>query len=206
MKKIFVVLSVLSLLSISCKENTSSKETKEPIETTEVVETYQVTSEGSEVYWTGYKFTEKTGVKGKFKTIDVKNAPEAESQLAAFNGVAFSIPTSSIFSENEIRDNKLVTLFFNIMDQTELLTGTFTVKGEKLFLNLKMNGTTKEIALTHTITDRKVKIEGTLNILDFGAEDAYNSIHKACEVLHTGEDGVSKTWEEVAIEASVSLQ
>jgi len=207
MKKIFLVLSVFSLLSISCNEDNKAKETKEQPEETKVVEeTYQVSAEGSEVFWTGYKFTEKTGVKGKFKTIKVTNAPVAKSQLDAFNGVEFSIPTSSIFSDNEVRDGKLVELFFNVMDQTELLTGTFSAKGEKLFLNLKMNGTVKEIPLTHSISNRKVKVEGTLNILDFGAEEAYNSIHKACELLHTGEDGVSKTWEEVAIEATISLK
>lgn len=204
MKKIFVLLTALTLLGVSCKKKTA---TEKPQETTPVVEnTYQVSSQGSEVYWTGYKFTNKTAVKGKFKTIKVLNAPVAKSQLDAFNGVEFSIPVSSIFSENEIRDGKLANLFFGIMDKTEFLTGTFATKGESIVLNLTMNGTTKEIPVTHNVSDRHVRLQGTLNILDFGAEAAYNSIHKACELLHTGTDGVSKTWEEVAIEAIVFLK
>jgi len=207
MKNILVLLSAITLLSVSCKKKTET-ETKETVvtETTTNQETYQVSSKGSEVYWTGYKFTNNTPVKGKFKTINVTNAPVADTQLAALNGVEFSIPTSSIFSENEIRDGKLVSLFFNIMEETELLTGSFVTKGENLFLNLKMNGVTKEIAVSHKIADRHVRIEGKLSILDFGADAALNSIHKACEVLHTGTDGVSKTSEEVALEAIVFLK
>ena len=203
MKHIFLVLASLCIITTSCKKKTESPNTEA---TKEVENSYQVSSQGSEVHWTGYKFTEKTPVTGKFKTITVTKAPTAKSQLAAFNGVEFSIPTSSIFSDNAIRDGKLASLFFGIMDQTEFITGTFVTKEEHIFLNLKMNGKLKEIPLEHNIADRHVRLQGTLNILDFGAEAAFNSIHKACELLHTGTDGVSKTWEDVAIEAIVFLK
>lgn len=206
MKHIFLVFASLCIMTTSCKKKTKTQEPKTTTETTETKNSYQVSSKGSEVYWTGYKFTNKTAVKGKFKTITVTKAPVADSQLEAFNGVEFSIPASSIFSDNAIRDGKLSTLFFGIMEQTEFLTGTFTTKGENLFLNLKMNGKLKEIPLIHNIADRHVRLQGTLNILDFGAEAAFNSIHKACEVLHTGTDNVSKTWEDVAIEAIIFLK
>jgi len=204
MKKLLVALSAgLLLISVSCKK----KETKTTEETPAVAtETYQVTAANSKVEWTGYKFTEKKGVSGVFKTINVLNSPKAGSAFEAFNGVDFTIPASSIFSKNEIRDTKLKTLFFGMMDNTELLSGSFITEGEKIFLNLKMNNTSKKIPLTHTIVDRNVRLQGSLNILEFGAEKAFNSIHKACELLHTGADKVSKTWEEVAIDALVVLK
>jgi len=208
MKHIFLILSSLLIITASsCKKKTEQKES-EPTTTEkkEKEETYQVSSQGSEAHWTGYKFTNKTPVSGKFKTITVTKAPVGKTPLEAFNGVEFSIPASSIFSDNAIRDGKLANLFFGIMDQTEFLTGTFNTKGENVFLNLKMNGKLKEIPLKHNIADRHVRLQGTLNILDFGAEAAFNSIHKACEVLHTGTDNVSKTWEDVAIEAIVFLK
>ena len=205
MKNFLLVLSAVAFLSVSCKKKEEAK-TVETVTEKVAEETYQVSSKGSEVYWTGYKFTEKKGVKGKFKTINVTNAPVAKTQLEALNGVEFSIPVSSVFSENEIRDGKLKTLFFDIMDQTEFLTGSFLTKGENLFVNLKMNGMMKEIPVTYNVADRHVRLQGTLNILDFGAEAALNSIHKACEVLHTGTDGVSKTWEDVAVEAIIYLK
>ncbi len=203
MKKLILLLaSGLTLMATSCKKKEAPKQ-----ETTVATKDgYQISSSGSEVYWTGYKFTEKKGVKGKFKTINVTNAPVAATALDAFNGAEFSIPTSSVWSDNAIRDGKLKELFFGFMDNTEFLTGTFATKGSEIVLNLKMNGETKEIPLKHTIQDRHVKLEGSLNMLEFGAVKAYNSIHKACEVLHTGTDGVSKTWEDVAIEALVFLK
>lgn len=201
-KTILFFAAALTFITTSCKK----KEAPKKEATTEVKEGYQVSSKGSEVYWTGYKFTEKKGVKGKFKTINITKAPVATTALEAFNGVEFSIPTSSVFSDNAIRDGKLKSLFFGFMDNTESLTGTFATKGSDIVLNLKMNGQTKEVPLQYSIKDRHVKLEGTLNLLDFGAIKAYNSIHKACKVLHTGTDGVSKTWEDVAIEALVFLK
>lgn len=195
--------AALTLVVTACKKKEAPKS---ETSSTETKEGYQVSSKGSEVYWTGYKFTEKKGVKGKFKTINVTKAPVAKTALEAFNGVEFSIPTSSIWSDNAIRDGKLKALFFGFMDNTELLTGTFATKGSEIVLNLKMNNEIKEVPLKYTIKDRHVKLEGSLNMLEFGAVKAYNSIHKACEVLHTGADGVSKTWEDVSIEALVFLQ
>jgi len=204
MKNTLLILAASSLLAVSCKNETKKTETTpNVVETSQ--ETYQVSAKGSEVSWTGYKFTEKKGVKGKFKTINVTKAPKAKTQIEAFNGVEFSIPVSSVFSNNAIRDGKLKELFFGMMDDTEFLSGSFTTSGEEIILNLKMNGTTKEIPLTYKISDRHIKLNGKLNMLDFGAVKAYESIHKACELLHTGADGVSKTWEEVGIEAIVFL-
>lgn len=203
MKKVILFCTAaLTLMATSCKKKETTKE--ETVTTTK--NGYQISAKGSEVRWTGYKFTEKKGVSGKFKTINVTKAPVGTTALEAFNGVEFSIPVSSVFSDNAIRDGKLKSLFFGFMDNTEFLTGTFTTKGSDIVLNLKMNDQTKEIPLKYSIEDRHVKLEGTLNILDFGALKAYNSIHKACEALHTGTDGISKTWEDVAIEALIFLK
>jgi len=204
MKNLFVALSAgLLLLTVSCKK----KEEKKVVEAPAVAkEMYQVSTTGSKVDWTGYKFTEKKGVSGTFKTVNVLNAPKSETAIGAFNGVDFTIPVSSIFSKNEIRDGKLKTLFFGMMDNTELLSGSFTTESGQIFLNLKMNNQTKKIPLTHTIANRNVRLKGSLNILDFGADKAFNSLHKACEVLHTGADKISKTWEDVSFDAIVYLK
>lgn len=204
MKKLFVALSAsILLMGVSCKKKTEEK--AEPQPTVTSTETYQVTAQNSKVEWTGYKFTEKKGVSGVFKNINVLNAPKSETVMGAFNGVDFTIPASSIYSKNEARDYKLKTLFFGMMDNTELLSGSFVTEGEQIFLNLKMNNTQKKIPLKHTVAGRNVRLQGSLNILDFGASKAFNSIHKACELLHTGKDNISKTWEDVAIDALVVL-
>jgi len=45
-----------------------------------------------------------------------------------------------------------------------------------------------------------------MNLENWNALDAVSSINKACEALHTGADGVSKTWSEVAVQANVLLK
>lgn len=204
MKKLFVVLSAgLMLISVSCKKKEEKKEIETPVVATEG---YRVSAQKSKVDWTGYKFTEKKGVTGTFKIINVLNAPKASTPIEAFNGVDFTIPVSSVYSENEIRDGKLKALFFGMMDNTELLSGSFVTEAGKIFLNLKMNNESQKIPLKHTISGRNVRLKGALNLMDFKAVKAYNSIHKACALLHTGADGVSKTWEDVAIDALVYLE
>jgi hypothetical protein len=44
-----------------------------------------------------------------------------------------------------------------------------------------------------------------MDLKNWNALEALASLNKACEALHTGPDGVSKTWEDVAINASVFL-
>ena len=44
-----------------------------------------------------------------------------------------------------------------------------------------------------------------MDLENWNALDAVASINKACEILHTGKDGVSKTWSEVAVKAEVLL-
>lgn len=169
--------------------------------------TYTIMPEGITVSWEGYKFTSKQGVKGRFKTIEIKKAPQkVATPLDAFRDVEFSIPTSSVFSNDEGRDHKLKTLFFGMMDKTEMITGSLKVENKQIRLYLTMNNVTRKVILAQKISGRYAKLKGVIDILDFGATKAYNSIHTACEQLHKGEDGVSKTWSQVLIEASIHLK
>jgi len=42
-------------------------------------------------------------------------------------------------------------------------------------------------------------------MVDFGAEAAVAAINKACEALHTGADGISKTWSVVELSIETTL-
>ena len=207
-----MMCSCVAALLLSCKGKESQNVpngTHQVVENTEKKaskNTFQVNESKTEVFWTGYKFTKKTAVSGKFKTLKIKNAPVAHTPLQAFNGLSFEIPVSSIFSGHEGRDHRLVQLFFKVMDNTEVISGNFEVENNALFLNLTLNNVSKRIAVTSKVANRHVNIEGKININDFKAKAAFDSIHKACELLHTGDDGVSKTWEEFAIGAMVYLQ
>jgi len=124
----------------------------------------------------------------------------------------FNIPISSFFSKDEVRDNKIKALFFGVMKETTLISGRFSnITGNEeegaMSLNLKMNGELVAIPMKYTISDNKVEINGTItNLMDWKIEEAFKSLHRACELLHTGEDGVSKTWKDVAISATAVLK
>lgn len=199
MKKLaLILLAAISL--VACKQKKQS-ETK-----TENTSIYQLESETVLVNWVGYKFTEKKGVKGLFKKAIISNNIKAKSKEDALINTEISIPVSSIFSNNEIRDNKLKTLFFGVMDHTELLSGKITsVYGNEGILSLKMNNETHNLPFTLNHQGNTAYLKATIDLNIWHAQKALASLHTACELLHTGTDGVSKTWNTVDVEAVLNF-
>lgn len=205
MKNIFFILTAILIFN-SCKKEKPKVEVKEEIKTL-----YSVDAATTDINLIAYKFTEKKGVKAKFTSLKIDNPIKSETKQGAFNDLKFSIPVTSFFSGDSIRDPKIKKLFFGVMKNTELLSGYFSdIKGNdsigKMNLNLKMNDTTNSIVVDYKIDDRKVTINGELDILKFNGLEALNSIHEACKLLHTGSDGVAKTWETVDISAEVMFK
>src|SRR5690606_3693623 len=105
-------------------------------------------------------------------------------------GAAFSIPISSLFTNDATgtRDPKILQFFFGVMTNTEFITGVFHVSdNDKYSIDVTMNGETSSIPLTSEMV----------------SDTEY--IYKGTKVLHTGPDGVTKTWSEVAVQAKVLL-
>ena len=48
-------------------------------------------------------------------------------------------------------------------------------------------------------------ISTTVNVMEWNGQEAMDSLNVACFDLHKGADGVSKTWSEVDINASVVI-
>jgi hypothetical protein len=210
MKKTIACLLVCSTMFISCKKETSKTTVDQKQET--VKETiYNIDTNTSEVHWTAYKTTAKTAVKGVFTKLNITKSTNSTTKQGVFDNLAFSIPVSSFFSKNDVRDTKIKALFFDVMNNTSLISGTFTnIEGDNsngnMSLNLTMNNETVAIPMTYKIEENIVTLDGNIaNLMDWKMTKAFNSLHKACELLHTGEDGVSKTWEDVAIGATVVL-
>ncbi len=62
--------------------------------------------------WTAYKTTEKIGVGGSFTEITLNDTKTGTSPEAILEGATFSIPVSSLFTDNDDRDSKLKEFFF----------------------------------------------------------------------------------------------
>ncbi|MCK0132051.1 YceI family protein [Flavobacteriaceae bacterium F08102] len=196
-KNISSLAILVLLLTVSCKKEPAKKE----------VAQFSIEPETITVNWTGYKTTDKVAVKGEFKEITVSNMKSDTTAYGALNGAKFDIPVSSLFSNDEIRDGKLKELFFGVMNATNSLTGTLDINADGTGdIDLLMNGVQRKVPITYVTNDQLVEIEGILHLEDFEAQNALESLAKACFDLHKGADGVSKTWSEVKVEAKVYLK
>lgn len=202
MKKLIFLFVVLAVSFTSCK-----KEKKEVKTETEIlVEKFIVKPDSTTtVKWTAYKTTAKKGVGGEFKVLNF-DAKTGTSVADALNNLNFSIPVSSLFTKDEGRDAKIKMFFFGKMVDPEILKGTIKFNDSSAVATLTMNGVTKDLPLEVTIKDeRRVTMNGTINLADWNALEALASLNQICYELHKGDDGVSKTWEDVALEVSTYL-
>ncbi|MEI6866213.1 YceI family protein [Flavicella sp.] len=198
MKKIIITLLVLtiSLSTVSCKKK-DSKENK-------TAQGFTVDANKTEINWTAYKTTDKVPVKGKFTQLKITQNTKGKTYSEALDGISFSIPVSSLFSDNPDRDNKLKTFFFGVMKNTEILSGvihiTDTTSG---YVDFSMNGIVEKLPFSYSVTEKSIEIKTNMNTNTWQAQAAIESINNTCLTLHKGPDGISKTWSDVAIDISV---
>lgn len=212
MKKIkLICLGLIAVTTFSCKDakknhsNDAENVTPSHGETEAI---YSLVADSTKASFTAYKTTDKIGVGGTFKTVNITKSNTGSTALEALNGTEFNIPVSSLFTNDPTatRDAKILEFFFGVMKNTELISGVLKVEGDKASLDVTLNGETANIPLeTEKLADNKFTFTGIMNLENWNALDAVVSINKACEALHTGADGVSKTWSDVEIKGQVFL-
>ncbi len=205
MKKIgFTLIAIAFITLTSCKDE-KKEETKKTEETkTEKKVSYMANPAETKIQWTAYKTTAKKPVSGVFKTIKFDKKMGA-TPVEVLNGLEFSIPVSSLFSKNEERDGKLIASFFGSMIDTELLTGKISMVKNTCSIDITMNGETHSISFKYEIKDNFVKLKGIMNLEEWNALGAIETLNKVCLDLHKGDDGVSKTWTDVEISVETTL-
>lgn len=202
MKKIIYSLLVVFTINtvVSCKSETK-KETsvKEEVKVEKKV-AFSLQEADNQINWTAYKTTDKAPVNGQFKKVNITLGGEGNTAKEAINNTEFSIPVSSVFTKDTSRDFKIKKFFFGIMDKTELLSGKLVLENDSLgYANLTMNGVTNKLPFKYTINGKVFSLSGNMKITDWKADKALASLNEACKDLHKGADGVSKTWDDVAI-------
>lgn len=207
MKKI-ITLSIVALLSVqlsSCKKE-EKKET--PTKTETKVEKkstarYSLKNADNTIQFTAYKTTEKIPVKGLFTKIELTNDCEGNTVKDAVNGAEFKIPVSSIETKDASRNFKIRKFFFLVMENTLDLTGKIKLNDDKNGVaQFTMNGVTQELPFEYTIDGQTFSMKSTMNVDKWNAQKALSSLNEACKDLHKGADGVSKTWNDVAIDVT----
>ena len=205
MKHLVLALGLVSLISCGGEKTTKTS--------MDEAKGFSVLANTATMQWTAYKTTEKKGVKGNFGKINLKEIPTGNSRHEAMSGLSFGIPIASLVTGNKERDGKIKSLFFGVLENTEFITGTFeTIEPSQEDINkghgviaLSMNSITCDLPFDYTIVDNHIDLISSLNVQSWKAGPALESLNKACFDVHKGKDGISKTWEDVSLEASVDL-
>ncbi len=201
MKHILTLASVL-FLTIAC-----SKEKKEaPVSASDA--TYSYVADSTQMTWTAYKFTERMGVSGTFNTVEIAGTKTASSVFAVFENATFSIPVKTVDSSNPDRDGKLLTYFFGKLKNTESITGAVESINADGSGSMKIMLNNKEKSVPFSLSENAgmITMRSEINLEDFLAQPAIESLNEVCNVLHTGADGLSKLWPDVALSLKVKVK
>lgn len=208
------ILALSSLFMVACGSepapNTSEDTT--PVEkSTEKVCTYSYDASSTKLTWKSFKTSARVAVGGTFNDYKVNNTFASNSESAVFENATFSILTSTVNTENADRDSKLMEFFFNTMVSTDSITGNVVKISEAVegkgaaIISLTMNGETHEQNATYVLEGTVLTLSTTVKMDKWNAGGAIASLNKACEILHTGDDGVSQLWNEVEVEITTTL-
>jgi hypothetical protein len=169
--------------------------------------TYSVVSENSTLEWTAFKFTERKGVTGTFREINIDGLDSSEDPKTLIESLSFSIPTSTVETENTERNGKISKQFFGTIS-TENITGEVKSLGKngKAAISIKMNGISKDVTGEYTLNAGTFVFKASIDVLDWNAGEGIEALNTICKDLHTGADGVSKLWSEVDLNYTLVLK
>lgn len=171
--------------------------------------TYIITQAKPE--WTAYKYTEKAAVGGTFNTFTLSPTPPATSLSEAFEGVSIEIDAASVESNNPARNTTIAEKYFALFAPKSIITGNvLSAKGDErkgsIEINIDMNGVQKPYTFSYEGKEGSLVASSVMDMMDFQLQKPFDSIHTACKTLHTGKDGVAKTWTEVALRVVVTYE
>lgn len=211
MKKTFMISFLVIATAFNftaCKSDVKKEESKteDSIVSEKSAAAFSVAKAKNEINFTAYKTSEKVPVGGQFNKVDVISGGEGNSVKEAIDNTEFSIPVSSIFTKDTSRDYKIKKFFFGIMAETQVLSGKLTITDDvNGIAEIKMNGINKQVPFTYTIVDKTFNMQATMDVLNWNASAALESLNKICFDLHKGADGVSKTWSDVALNITTTF-
>ncbi|TGL35199.1 YceI family protein [Leptospira koniambonensis] len=174
---------------------------------------YSVTQEATGLEWKAFKFTEKTGVGGKFIKVNISGAKSAAKIPDALKGLKFSIDALDLDSGNAERDPKIKGAFFGNLKKSGKIEGS--VSSAKLeadgksgtgVVKLIWNGVSKDVPLQFTLTGEVLEAKGSLDVNNWNASKALAALNTVCSDLHKSKDGKSVLWPDVEITIKSTLK
>lgn len=152
--------------------------------------------------FTAFKTAKKVGVDGTFNNIAFK-FKKGDSIALQLEGASATMDALAVNLGDEAKDKSVKESFFSAFKQDkkgrQLIKVTFrnVLVGENLgtmLATISMNGRTQKIPMQYVIENGTLSAKGVIDVLDFGLDEAFGALAKACEKLH---DGMS--WSQVEI-------
>ena len=202
--KLLQQISLFTLLTsmLACSGPQSTETTEAP----EAKCSYTFNEGSVNVKWTAFKTTEKIGVSGTFDTISVTGIQSANSAIELFSNAGFSIPVSSVNSNNPDRDKKILASFFGSMLETTTLSGKVVgITDNDCSVVINMNGVSDTCIFNLTHSDSAISLVSSIELGNWNALASADSLNQICFDLHKGADGVSKLWPDVKLEITAGI-
>jgi hypothetical protein len=200
-KTSLIILLLLTIVLITAHKKHENK----LIKSTEKV--YTISPEDTKITWTAYKTTEKVPVSGSFNKIIIENKKSGATAMEALNELKFNLPINSIFSQSALRDGKIKKFFFGTMLSTAAIEGTIYLENSTSGnVRITMNGISNDLPITYNLDGQSVHMEAVLNLDNWKAQLALEALNEVCEDLHSGSDGIAKTWSDVKIDVTTFLK
>ncbi len=166
---------------------------------------YSYNESSTELTWTAYKTSDKVPVGGGFNEITV-SSDKAETPKDVLESIEFTIETSSVETNNEERNGKVAEHFFGTIN-TPQITGSIKELKEngKAVVEISMNGISFDVEGDYSLNESDFSLESIIDVSNWNAIIGIDALNEVCKDLHTGNDGVSKLWSEVAIKLTTTL-
>lgn len=202
---------IIGLLASSCGGDNAKDNEDAEVKVKEVENCiYTFNANKSTLDWTAYKFLRKAGVGGTFTQLQVEGKKKGAVPKDIIESLSFSIPTSTVETNDLSRNKKIDSLFFDGLENTTMITGNVVSLGEngKATLKIKMNDVENEVIGDYTLDDNKFSFNTEITLNDWKAEKQLEALNIACKDLHTdveNGDTESKLWPDVTISFSTEL-
>ncbi len=196
---------VMGLFTMFSCSNSEPKAEKEEVKTAKENCTYSISPDNTmSLSWTAYKTTAKVGVGGKFTEFSFSDGKPAATIAENIKGREFKILTDSTDTGKPERDAKIVKYFWSKMLDAGHVSGEIKEasgdnKAGKATFSIRLNGESHDAEFTYAVGEKTVVFDGEIDLNDWHAGAAVSSLNAACKELHTGKDGVSKTWPTVSV-------
>lgn len=213
MKRIHSILALAISASVitSCGgQDESNEETEVKVKEVEnCIYTYNPNK--TDLNFTAYKFIRKAGVGGTFTGLQVEGELVGAIPKDIIESLSFSIPTSTVETNNQDRNKKIDSLFFGELAGTHMITGevvSLNEKTGKATLSITMNEITNEVEGDYSLVDNKFDFSAEINVNEWEAQEGIKALNEACKDLHTdveNGDTESKLWPDVTLEFETVL-